>query len=940
MFNRYFILKTFIFVLLSTNGIAKESSQWDKVIASASKSVVSIRVNVVRSFDTETAKVTQATGFIVDAERGIIVTNRHVVNPGPITAEAVFSNNEEIQLRPIYRDPVHDFGFFRYDPKALKFISPNALPLDATAAKVGDEIKVIGNDSGEHMSILSGTIARIDRQAPYYSRGGYNDFNTFYFQSSADTSGGSSGAPVINREGKVIALNAGANNRSSSSFFLPLHRVAAALHSIQTNKPIQRGSIETTFDYIPYDQARRLGLTPEQEKAFRKLKLGNGVLAASSVVKDSAADGLIKPGDILISVQSTRQSQGQSLNYINRYEALEGFLDQHVEEVVSIKLARLGKVETIQLKVSDLHLITPAEYLQIANGIFHNFSYQLARQSNLPIKGVYVAMPGYMFGASNISRGSIITELNQKPITNLAQFETALSEVKEAQSFLIKYVNLSAPHLPQVANLKKQTNWHLNQKCRKNDNEGRWKCVNLNWSGDKEAFIASKIYPSKHADPQVKKVSPSLVLIDTTLPYHIDGHNYKHYSGTGLILDTKTGLVLTDKNTVPVKMADVTITIGGIAEIPAQVVYVHPTHSFVFIQYDPARINAPHLRSAELSNKPLKAGDSAWLVGYQASNRLISEKVNISSFEHLALPQPRVPRSKEINTNSVIVTNPPAVASGVLMDKRGRVRSWWTNFSLDNSGELVLDRGLPINTVISMRDQWLKTGRVEFYSLETEFSPITLASARNFGVPEKWLLQLQKKGDKPQVLRVMATVAGSNAAANLNSGDLLLAVDDQVVQSFEQLDLVSNKPSVTLTLWRDQKEIKQTITTTLLQQDETQVAFLWAGALIQSAHRAVNLQHKVDPSSVYISWYWYGSPANRYGLSPLRQIVEFQGITIQSLNHFIQLSQQYQSAEYVSLRLKDLVGRESILSLRQDFDYWPTQKIFWNGKSWQNTLVK
>lgn len=54
-----------------------------------------------------------ATGFIVDAERGIILTNRHVVSPAPIVAQAVLTNYEEVDLLPVYRDPVHDFGFMK-----------------------------------------------------------------------------------------------------------------------------------------------------------------------------------------------------------------------------------------------------------------------------------------------------------------------------------------------------------------------------------------------------------------------------------------------------------------------------------------------------------------------------------------------------------------------------------------------------------------------------------------------------------------------------------------------------------------------------------------------------------------------------------------------------------------------------------------------------------
>ena len=54
-----------------------------------------------------------ATGFIVDASRGIILTNRHVVSPAPIVAQAVLTNYEEVDLKPVYRDPVHDFGFMQ-----------------------------------------------------------------------------------------------------------------------------------------------------------------------------------------------------------------------------------------------------------------------------------------------------------------------------------------------------------------------------------------------------------------------------------------------------------------------------------------------------------------------------------------------------------------------------------------------------------------------------------------------------------------------------------------------------------------------------------------------------------------------------------------------------------------------------------------------------------
>lgn len=83
-----------------------DSPEWQATIETVVKSVVSIHFCQTCSFDTDMSMSSQATGFVVDAERGYILTNRHVVCAGPFWGYCIFDNHEEVRSRANWTESV------------------------------------------------------------------------------------------------------------------------------------------------------------------------------------------------------------------------------------------------------------------------------------------------------------------------------------------------------------------------------------------------------------------------------------------------------------------------------------------------------------------------------------------------------------------------------------------------------------------------------------------------------------------------------------------------------------------------------------------------------------------------------------------------------------------------------------------------------------------
>lgn len=905
-----------------------ESAAWRGTLARVAESVVAIEIDQTRAFDTEWNSSAQATGFVVDAERGLILTNRHVVTPGPVTAEATFLNREEVQLFPVYRDPVHDFGIYRYDPKKLRFIKPRSLQLFPDGAQIGREIRVIGNNAGEQLSILAGTLAKLDRDAPDYGIGKYNDFNTFYLQAASGTSGGSSGSPVIDIQGRVVALNAGGATGNASSFYLPLGRVKRALELIQSGRLVSRGSLQVVFRYTPYDELRRLGLQEKTEESARKaFPALTGMLVVNEVLPGGPADGTLQAGDVLVRVNG---------KLVSEFEPLDQVLDDSVNGTVEMDLERGGTPVHAKLEVGDLHAITPAAYLEFGDAVVHTLSYQMARHFNVAVNGVYVANPGYIFGAAAVPRGAVISFANGKPTPNLAAFEAVVAGLADGERFTVRYSTVDDPNGSSVRSARMDRRWFPANHCLRDDAAGLWQCVALPALGAPKPEVGGSTRFSKPDDPRAAALAPSLVGVAFDMPYSVSGITERNYRGTGLVVDAAHGLVVVDRNTVPVSMGDVRITFAGTLEIPGKVEFVHPLHNLAIVSYDPKLIGNTPVKSAKLLDRRIIPGEDVWVVGMGADSDLNVRHTQVASLVPIQLPLSRTMQFRESNLETVQLVNGPSDFDGVLTDSGGSVIGLWSSFAWESGRDLQQEnRGVAIGVVQDMLRR--VQSKQPLFSLEAELVEQPLAVARRLGLSDDWLRKLEDASPNlRQVLSVVRLVGGSPAVGRLKQGDMLLAVNDKVVTRFREVELaVADKTEVNVTVWRDGAEQHVPMATAALTGNDIDRIVMWAGATLQVPHRAMIAQRGIPPEGVYVGYFAYGSPATRYGLFPGRRIVEVDGIPTPNLDAFLKVVSGRPDRSAIRLRTITWNNAPEVITLKLDRHYWPTYELRRTADGWE-----
>ncbi|KAJ3189095.1 serine protease [Gaertneriomyces sp. JEL0708] len=901
-----------------------KKSQWEATLKKIIPAIVSIRFITVRNFDTEQQRASQASGFIVDKTRGIVLTNRHVVTPGPILAEGILNESkEEIQLTPIYRDPVHDFGFYKFDVNTVKYMKIVEIPLAPEEARVGISIRVVGNDSGERLSILSGTLARLDRQAPSYGPGRFNDWNTFYYQAASMTSGGSSGSPVINVDGKAIALNAGGATTSASSFFLPLDRVVRVLKLIQNGEPIPRGTIQTIFKFSPYDEVKRLGLDSETEEKIRSTFVDStGMLVVGQVIPKGPADGLLESGDILLRVN------GDSLiNFVD----LEERFDSNVHSNLTISVQRGPAVKELTINVQDLHAITPNRYVEVGGAVLHELSYQMARSYMVAIGGgVFVASAGYMLHLAGISRRCLITTLNNIPVPTLDEFVKVMSSLKNNQRVPIRYHHLGDINKQKIALIQVDRRWHSFKMATRNDVTGIWDYTELPPSPGEAVFsphTASHIQLDSSLGPGRHLVA-ALCHVEFHLPFRIDGILHQVHNGIGLIVDNKRGLVIVDKHAVPTTIGDILLTFANSIIVPGKLIYLHQTYNYAVLEYDTALLGETFVPEVTLSEKPLEMGDSVHLVALSKAYQPLIRKTIVTNVRQFYVSEPLPPAYRSTNIEGIELEN-PVNHGGVLINDEGHVQALYAAYTKHaQKGRNEFYLGMPIDVVIPVIES-LKRGIVpELHGLEVELTYAQVAHARLLGMGDAWVKKIETShSSRRNVLLLRRMTSGTAASELLREGDIILAVDGTPATTFMDIMRHTDREVLNLTLLREGQELDITVPLSTLSSMATTRILGWSGAIFQPPHKAVYQSLKSVPSGVFCSVVYDGSPAQMHGLHPLCWVTQVNDTPTTNLDEFHAAVKGIKSGEFARLKCVHWNRFVRVVSVRVDCHYFGTWEI-------------
>lgn len=804
-----------------------------------------------------------------------------------------------------------------------------SLELRPDLARIGAEIRVVGNDAGEKLSILSGVISRLDRNAPEYSEG-YCDFNTNYIQAAAAASGGSSGSPVVNIDGYAIALQAGGRqDGAATDYFLPLDRPLRALECIRKGEPVARGTIQTQWLLKPFDECRRLGLTPNWESEIRhRFPKETGMLVAELVLPKGPAHTLLEEGDVLIKVND---------EFLTQFIKLDDVLDSSVGSKVKLLVQRGGEDREVTIDVGDLHAITPDRFVSVGGASFHNLSYQQARfyAQALTGNGVYVCEASGSFRMEGSESGWLIQSVDNKPTPDMETFIEVMKGIPDRARVPVTYKHLRDMHTLNNVVVLIDRHWHRKITMHvRNDKTGLWDAKLLSKPLPPAAPVPRKanfIRMEGAQHPDAVDIVRSFVRVSVTLPLKLDGFPRSRKIGFGLVIDADKGLVLVSRAIIPYDMCDISVTIADSIMVFGKVVFMHPLQNYCVIQYDPSLVQAP-VKSAKLATTPIKQGESTIFFGFNQNFRPVVAKTSVTDITSVAIPASMTtPRYRAVNLDAITVDTSLSerCGSGVLVAEDGTVQALWMTYLGErhhNGRDQEYHLGMATPGLLPVIEEIKSGGKPNLRILNIETHIIQMSEARIRGVSQGWIDRIEHEDPERHQIFMIRKV-DANHTGGLMEGDIILTLNGRLVTRTTDFDVMYANEVLEAVIVRNEEVVTLRVPTVPTEELETDRAVIFCGAVLHRPHHAVRQQISRVHSDIYVSARMPGSPAYMYGVAPTNFIMGVNGVPTLDLDTFVRETNKIADNTYFRLKLMTFDNQPWVATMKKNDHYFPTQEF-------------
>jgi len=354
-------------------------------------------------------------GVIVDAKRGLVLTNNHVI-ANAIQITVTLRDGRQVEAEIVGADPETDIAVLKMTAENLTALTTS----DSDDLRVGDFVVAIGNPFGLGQTVTSGIISALSRSGLGIEE--YEDF----IQTDASINPGNSGGALVNLKGQLVGINTAIFSQSGAShgigFAIPINLALRIMEQILDTGEVKRGFLGVSIQDISPELAEAFGLTKKSGALINK------------VLKDSPADkaGLL-PGDIVISID------GKKIRNANDVRNRIGLLP--VGERIKFKLLRESKEFELTILVDEgtSEKTKPKVTSELLIGVTVS-DIQKGSPYFGKVKGVTVLeiKRGSLAWVSGLRANDVITSVNKNSVKNLEEFLAAVD--KKNDSLLLRIV--------------------------------------------------------------------------------------------------------------------------------------------------------------------------------------------------------------------------------------------------------------------------------------------------------------------------------------------------------------------------------------------------------------------------------------------------------------------------------------------------------------------